>query len=87
MLKSYVVILLAITCLCGCASGSVSERWSYTPPGGYTLKQVPVPDVEAAKDACARETGESRTPSVWLGHSRAFMACMKTRGWGPGSAI
>jgi hypothetical protein len=86
MLRSYVALLLAATCLCGCASGK-GHGWAYTPPGGHTLKQVPVPDVEAAKDACARETGESKTPGRWLGFSSAFMACMKARGWTPGSAI
>ena len=36
--------------------------------------------VEAAKDACARQTGESREPGFWLGYGNAFMACMQTQG-------
>ena len=84
LLKSFIVLLLAaVTCLCGCASGPVSEgNWSYFPPGPFVpLKQVTEPDVEVDKDACARETGDSRTPGFWLGYSRAFMDCMKARGW------
>ncbi len=42
---------------------------------------------EAAKDACARETGDSRTPGYWLGHSNAFIACMKAQSWLRGGGI
>lgn len=37
--------------------------------------------VEAAKDACARETGASGKRSFWTGYGAAFMACMNARGW------
>jgi hypothetical protein len=37
--------------------------------------------LEAAKGACARETGDNRTPGAWRGYSDAFMACMKAKGW------
>lgn len=43
--------------------------------------------VEAAKDACARETGESKSPGFWMGYSNHFLACMKTRGWSRGGGI
>ena len=37
--------------------------------------------VESAKDSCARETGQSKTPGYWFGFGNAFEACMKARGW------
>ncbi len=37
--------------------------------------------IEQAKDACARETGDSKTPGDWFGFSTAFRNCMKARGW------
>ena len=40
--------------------------------------------IEQAKDACARETGESKTPGYWFGFGSAFKDCMKARGWSVG---
>ncbi len=40
--------------------------------------------IEQAKEACARETGESKIPGYWMGYGRAFSACMRARGWSPG---
>ena len=37
--------------------------------------------LDAAKDACARETGESKTPGFWLGYGSVFMHCMRSKGW------
>ena len=37
--------------------------------------------LDAAKDACARETGESNTPGYWLGYGSEFMSCMRSKGW------
>jgi hypothetical protein len=37
--------------------------------------------VEASKDACASETGDSKAAGTWTGYSSAFMACMKAQGW------
>ena len=36
---------------------------------------------DRAKEACARETGESLTPNIWTGYGAAFMTCMKARDW------
>ena len=41
--------------------------------------------VERDKDACARETGDSKIPGYWFGFSNAFRACMLARGWSVGS--
>jgi hypothetical protein len=40
--------------------------------------------IERAKDACARETGESKVPGYWMGFGNAFTNCMKARGWSVG---
>ena len=40
---------------------------------------------ELAKEACVRETGESKIPGFWLGYSNAFITCMLARGWTRGS--
>ena len=40
--------------------------------------------IQLAKDACALETGESRTPGYWMGFGNAFRECMKARGWSAG---
>lgn len=42
--------------------------------------------IELAKDACARETGDSKTPGYWIGYGRAFKDCMKLRGWSEGGS-
>ena len=40
--------------------------------------------IEQAKEACARETGESKVPGYWFGFGNAFRDCMKKRGWSVG---
>ena len=55
-------------------------------PGGFpqyneTLRQKHSEAIEAAKDACARETGDSRTPGYWIRYSGPFIACMQAQGW------
>ncbi len=46
-----------------------------------TWKRKYLEALEGARDACARETGESGTPSFWTGYSKVFVACMNARGW------
>jgi hypothetical protein len=40
--------------------------------------------IEHAKEGCARDTGESKTPGYWFGYSRAFKVCMEAHGWSEG---
>ncbi len=73
--------LTAAVFVTGCAYDPAKRdrNWAHTGPEEI---HVPISEaLEAAKDACARETGDSKIPGYWSGYSDRFMACMKARGW------
>ena len=69
------VLAVALACLCGCAASTSVPGGNWVAPGRPDL------DLDVSKDACERETGDSKIPGFWLGYSRAFMRCMNARGW------
>ena len=66
---------MSAVCLVGCA-----ESGSRRGDGWAALRDANL-HLEEAKDTCARETGDSKTPGFWFGYSNAFMRCMTAHDW------
>jgi hypothetical protein len=74
-------VAIAAFFITGCAYDPAKRdnNWAYSGPEQI---HVPMPEaLEAAKDTCARETAETKTPGYWAGYGSKFIACMNAHGW------
>jgi hypothetical protein len=88
MVRHLPVLSLVAFLAAGCGTAAREAAWGYSDERPKpTWEDFEVwqrkfwKDLQGAKDACIRETGDSGKVNFWTGYSEVFMACMKVRGF------